>query len=211
MYIFLKVLLHPEGDPASTPPPATPPAGDPTPPSEPPAKTLTQEEATSLVAREAKKAQEALLRKLGLGDDIKSVQDGLKRYQEWQDKQKGDAEKSAEALAAAQKAAEQSAKRAEALEARFTAISAGATPQSAEDVVALASLQVADDVDMAAAIGKVLEKYPHFKGLPPDMDGAPNPPPRDTSITKEQFNKMSYSEMLELQQKNPALFKKLKG
>ena len=62
-------------------------------------KTFTQDEVTGLLAKESKKAQEKIFKSLGF-EDIKSAKDGFAKLKEWQDSQKSEAEKQAEALAA---------------------------------------------------------------------------------------------------------------
>lgn len=59
-------------------------------------------------------------------------------------------------------------------QARITALEAGVKPDCAADVIMLAQSLVAADVDITAAVGKVLEKYPHFKAAV-SIPGAPNP------------------------------------
>src|SRR5690625_5061905 len=56
-----------------------------------------QEDVNNIVAKEAKKAQEKLLKQLGI-DDFKSAKEGMEKFREWQDAQKTEAEKQAEQL-----------------------------------------------------------------------------------------------------------------
>ena len=60
-------------------------------------KLFRQEDVNNIVAREAKKAQEKLLKQLGI-DDFDSAKEGLEKFREWQESQKTEAEKQAEQL-----------------------------------------------------------------------------------------------------------------
>lgn len=125
-------------------------------------KTFTQEDVNNIAAREAKKAQEKFLKQLGI-DDFENAKEGLKKFKEWQDSQKTEAEKQAEQLKAAEAKQAELTERATTLEAQVSALKAGVNADSVEDVVALAKVYVNDDTDITAAIEKVVEKYPHFK------------------------------------------------
>ena len=125
-------------------------------------KTFTQEDVNNIVAREAKKAQEKLLKQLGI-EDFKSAKEGLEKFREWQEAQKTEAEKQAERLQKLETDYQSVASENEMLKAQLSALKAGVNPDSVQDVVILAKAMVNDDVDMDQAIQKVLEKYPHFK------------------------------------------------
>lgn len=127
-------------------------------------KTFTQEEVNNIAAREAKKAQEKFLKQLGI-DDFENAKEGLKKFREWQDSQKTEAEKQAEQLKAAEAKQAELAERAATLEAQVAALKAGVNADSVEDVVTLAKVYVNEDLDITAAIEKVVEKYPHFKAV----------------------------------------------
>ena len=128
-----------------------------------PEKTFTQEDVNNLIAKESKKAQEKLLKQLGI-DDFKNAKEGLQKFREWQESQKTEAEKQAERLQALEQEKGTLAEENATLKAQLSALKAGVNAESVEDVVVLAKNLVNDDVDMDAAIQKVLEKYPHFKG-----------------------------------------------
>src|SRR5690554_5439248 len=118
-------------------------------------KLFTQEDVNRIAAREAKEAQEKLLKQLGI-EDFESAKEGLQKFREWQEAQKTEAEKQAERL----KKLEESN---QTLKAQLAALEAGVNPDSVADVVILAKNMMSDDLDMKGAIQKVLEKYPHFK------------------------------------------------
>ncbi|WP_339148401.1 hypothetical protein [Sutcliffiella sp. BMC8] len=150
-----------EGDPPPADPPGgnEPPGTDPPPP-EPP-KTFTQDELNNIAAKEAKKAQEKLLKQLGV-DDFANAKDGLAKFKEWQESQKTEAQKQADRLKDLESDFSTTSEENTSLKAQLSALKANVKAESVEDVVVLAKTMVNDDVDMDAAIAKVVEKYPHF-------------------------------------------------
>lgn len=165
----LNIQYFAEGDPVPTPDPVpadptpTPdPIPDPT-PIDPPAKTFTQDDVTGLVAKEAKKAQEKLLKQLGV-TDFDNAKDGLQKFKEWQESQKTEAEKKQEALENLQKDSQAKDDQLFSANAKLSALTSGVQADFLDDVIVLAKAQISDDVDMNEAIAKVVEKYPHFKG-----------------------------------------------
>lgn len=125
-------------------------------------KNFSQEDVNNIVAREVKKAQEKMLKQLGI-EDFQSAKEGLQKFREWQDAQKTEAEKQAERLKELEESSQALANENETLKAQLAALEAGVNPDSVADVVVLAKNMVSDDVDMKGAIQKILEKYPHFK------------------------------------------------
>ncbi len=162
------VPAEPSEDPTpNLEPPAVPEPipNEPTPPAEPkkpePSKTFSQEDVNGLVAKEAKKAQEKLLKQLGI-DDFKNAKEGLQKFKEWQDSQKTEAEKQAERLKELETNYTSTAEENASLRAQISAMKAGVKSESVEDVVVLAKTLVNDEVDMDTAIKQVIEKYPQF-------------------------------------------------
>lgn len=155
--------LNPNPTPAPAPAKPSPgPAPAPTPapaPAEPPApepKTFTQAELDNIVkdrlARERKK--------------MPSEED-LAAYKKWQDEQKTAEQKQQDAISAAEKAKTEAERRASAAEARAAALLAGVASDFVDDAIALAQRLTDDNTDISAAIKKVVEKYPAFKGTVP--------------------------------------------
>src|SRR5690554_1722523 len=124
-------------------------------------KLFRQEDVNNIVAREAKKAQEKLLKQLGI-DDFDSAKEGLEKFREWQESQKSEAEKQAEQLQKLQTDFNTVSDENASLKAQIAAMKSGVKAESVEDVVTLAKTLVDDDTDMNEAIKKVIEKYPHF-------------------------------------------------
>lgn len=135
--------------------------------------TFSQEDVNNLVAREAKKAQEKLLKQLGI-EDFDNAKEGFQKFQEWQESQKTEAEKQAEQLEKLQSENESKDTTINQLQAQLSALKTGVIADSVEDVVALAKNYVSDDVDMDTAIKQVIEKYPHFAKAEQEQEEKPN-------------------------------------
>lgn len=162
----LDLQFYAENDvpPGDNPPKDTPLNDSPTvdkPEDTPPAKKFTQEDVNNLVAKEAKKAQEKLLKQLGV-EDFNNAKEGLNKFKEWQESQKTEAEKQAERLKELETNYSNTSNENATLKAQISAMKAGVLAESVEDVVTLAKTMVNDDLDMDAAIAKIVEKYPHF-------------------------------------------------
>jgi hypothetical protein len=127
-----------------------------------PSKTFTQEDVNNIVAKEAKKAQEKLLKQLGI-EDFNSAKEGLQKFKEWQDAQKTEAQKQAERLQELETKYNTVSEENASLKAQIAAMKAGVHADYVEDVVILAQRLVNDDTTIDDAIAKVVEKYPHFK------------------------------------------------
>lgn len=137
-----------------------------------PSKSFTQEDVNGLVAKEAKKAQEKLLKQLGI-EDFNSAKEGLAKFREYQESQKTESEKQAEQLATYQTKAEQAEERAKTLEAQLSALKANVNPDYLDDVLLLAKNKEADSID--EAIASVLERHPHFAAVQPETQTAQAP------------------------------------
>lgn len=142
-------------------------------PNDPP-KTFTQEDVNNIVAREAKKAQEKLLKQLGI-EDFNSAKEGLQKFKEWQESQKTEAQKQAERLQELEQQFTAVQQEKEALAAQLAAVKAGVHADFVEDVIVLAQRLVNEDTTIDEAIAKVIEKYPHFKEAQKQAE-----PPRPT-------------------------------
>ena len=128
-------------------------------------KTFTQEEVNRLMKAEKESAKKALLKELGV-EDAKSAKEGLAKYKEILDKDKTDAQKAQDDLAAETKAKAEAEKRALLAEAKVEVLSAGCKPEYLDDVITLAMTKVSDDKDLAAVVKEMKEdtKYSAFFG-----------------------------------------------
>lgn len=135
--------------------------------------TFTQDDVNNVVAKETKKAQEKLLKKLGI-EDFDNAKEGLKQFQEWKQNQMSEAQKKDEQLKTLEKNYNSTNEENASLKAQVAAMKSGVHADYVEDVVTLAKGQVSDDVTIDDAIKKVVEKYPHFKGGQTEDEGKPS-------------------------------------
>ena len=124
-------------------------------------KLFRQEDVNNIVAREAKKAQEKLLKELGI-DDFDNAKEGLQKFREWQESQKTEQEKQQEKLQELQTNNETLASENANLKAQLAGVKQGVKADSVEDVIALAERLVNDETTIDDAIKQVIEKYPQF-------------------------------------------------
>jgi len=124
-------------------------------------KLFRQEDVNNIVAREAKKAQEKLLKELGI-DDFDNAKEGLQKFREWQESQKTEQEKLQESVQKLTQDNETLASENASLKAQLSALKQGVKAESVEDVIALAERLVNDETTIDDAIKQVIEKYPHF-------------------------------------------------
>ncbi|WP_193441640.1 hypothetical protein [Streptococcus suis] len=178
-------------------------------------KTFSQEDVTRISTKEHKSGYSKAIKDLGFSD-VESAKNALAEYAKWQESQKSEADKQAEALTAKDKELANAQAENKILASKLAALSKGVNADAVDDVIALAERLVADDVSIDDAIGQVLAKYPQFGKQEPVEEKKPtitvpgNPSAQNSlEITKEQFDKMTYNERVELKQENPTLFNKL--
>lgn len=111
-------------------------------------KTYTKAQVDAMINNRLAKA------KKGMPTDAE-----LKAYREWQSSQQTEAEKQA----ALQQQLQDAQARAAEAEDRTVCLAAGVKPDSVADAMALARIQVSDDVDFETALNQVLTKYPSFR------------------------------------------------
>src|SRR5690606_12781680 len=121
-----------------------------------------QDDVNAIAAKEAKKAQEQLFKKLGV-KDFTSVKDALTKYNEILESQKTDAQKLEERANTLEQTNADLTNQVNMLTAQLAGMKAGVNPDSLDDVIVLANKLVNDETTMDDAISKVLEKYPQFK------------------------------------------------
>lgn len=125
-------------------------------------KPIPQWKVNKIVTREVRKAQEDLLRQLGI-EDFESAKEGLQKFREWQDAQKSQEEKQLEQLKKMEQQLTGFQTENAKLKAQIAALKAGVKSDSLEDVIVLANNLVDEDTSIDEAIQKVLNKYPQFK------------------------------------------------
>lgn len=139
-------------------------------------KTFSQTDVNNLVAKESKKATEKLLKELGI-DDFENAKDGLKKFREYQESQKTEAEKKEDELNRLKNENAEFTKENGRLSATISALKSGVKAESVDDVILLAQKEVSEEVGIDEAIKKVIEKYPLFAG----KEEKKETPPRFTS------------------------------
>lgn len=147
-------------------------------------KTFSQEDVNAIASKEAKKAQEKLFRELGV-KDAKTAKEALTKFQEMQDSQKSEAQKAIDRAKALEEEKNGLSSKAQLLEAKLAAFTAGVKVDSLDDVIVLASNLTNDDTTMDEAIAKVLEKYPHFKAVADAKDEDDDKDEKDTKAKKK--------------------------
>ncbi|PFD98914.1 hypothetical protein CN288_20290 [Bacillus sp. AFS023182] len=157
------------GDPNVANPETTPPVNQ-EPPAQPPV-TFTPEQ-----MEEAKQQQEAaFLKKLGV-ENLDQLKQSLKGWNEYQESQKTEQEKTNEKLTAFETQLQQKEESLFNLQAENAAIKSGITEEkNLNAVITLAKTKVSDDVDITKAIEMVVEEFPHFKGIVEEPQGTPKP------------------------------------
>lgn len=137
-------------------------------------KPIPQWKVNKIVTREVRKAQEDLLRQLGI-DDFESAKEGLQKFREWQDAQKSREEKQLEQFKKAEQQLKEFQTENAKLKAQIAALKAGVRSDSLEDVIVLANNLVNEDTSIDEAIQKVLKKYPQFKQTSDPAEGEKKP------------------------------------
>ncbi|AZS49212.1 hypothetical protein BpsS140_00019 [Bacillus phage vB_BpsS-140] len=138
------------------------PEGGDTPPADPPTtKSYTQDDVNSLMTKTERKAQEKLLRKLGV-ENFDNAKDGLEKYRDWQESQKTEAQKLQDSHTALEQERNTAMQELGVYKTQVAVLKAGINADSVEDVVALADRLVNDDTTIEEAISQVIEKYPYF-------------------------------------------------
>lgn len=184
----------PAAAPVAPAPAATAEASTVVPAAAPETKTFSQDDVSAIAAREAKKAQETLFKKLGLGEDIKSVQDGLAKYAEWQNSQKSELQKATELAAAAAKEKADFEGRLSTLTMENACLKSGVMPDSVSDVALLAKGLMNEQTDASAAIAAIVKKYPQFT-QPPAKEPEPGKPVFSTSAAKNSTSPTALDEV----------------
>ncbi|MGI0534949.1 hypothetical protein KFD70_21915 [Bacillus pfraonensis] len=176
--------VAPEGGELNVATPETTPPANQEPPAQPPV-TFTQEQ-----LEEAKQQQEAaLLKKLGV-DNLDQLKQTVKGWNEYQESQKTEQEKTNEKLTAFETQLQEKNESLFNLQAENAAIKSGITEEkNLNAVITLAKTKVSDDIDITKAIEMVVEEFPHFKGVVEEPQGTPKP-----TFTTGQHQKQTLTE-----------------
>ena len=133
-------------------------------------KTFTQEQVNSMIAAEKRKNAASLFKGLGFESE-EAAKEFVEKYKAEEEKNKSELEK--EQAKSAQLEAEKQAEvlKAQNLEYKYEALSAGCPAEAVDDVVVLAKAKVSDDKDFAAALKEVKEQYPAMFGQTDNSGG----------------------------------------
>lgn len=133
-------------------------------------KTFSQKDVNAIAAREAKRAQEKIMKQLGFEniDDAKAAIEAHKQYLE---SQKTEQQKKDEQFKLVEKQNKALLKEKSNLEAQVAAMKAGVKTDSMEDAITLARRLVNDETTLEDAMKTVVEKYPSFAETKVDNSG----------------------------------------
>lgn len=151
--------------PATPAAPATDPGSPAAPAGAPPAtpaadaKTFTQEQVNDLIAKGTAKEIEKLAKDLGVAD-VKGLKDAAKKLKEYQDSQKTEAEKNAEALRVSAAEKETLSTENATLKAQLAAFQLGVKSDQLEKVVKLAGTYEGESIE--DKIKAVIKDFPSF-------------------------------------------------
>lgn len=126
-------------------------------------KVFTQEEVSRMMAKEKREGKLSVLKELGV-EDVKNAKEGLKKYQEYLDSQKTEAEK---AQAEVQRLAEEKAeleKKAQLADIQVSALKNGIKADFLDDAIILAQNKKTDAMTYDDIFNELKQSYPNFAG-----------------------------------------------
>jgi len=126
-------------------------------------KTFTQEDLTRIAATEKAQGRKAALKDLGFESEEDAKKD-LKAYQLYKQSLQTDKEKSDAIVKGALDTASAEKARADNVEQKLEAITAGALPTAIDDLVIIARAKMSDSVNFKQALEEVKKVYPNFFG-----------------------------------------------
>lgn len=147
----------------------------------------TQEQINTMMANEKRTARQALLKSLGIElKEGEKYEDAIKRIKGTLDAGKTQAQLDAEAKTKAEGERDEANKKVSALETKVAALSAGAKPESLDDVITLAQAKVSSGKTLEDALKELKEKYPVLFGESDKNNGTGNStnPPRKGANTE---------------------------
>lgn len=126
-------------------------------------RVFTQEEVNKMMAKEKREGKLSVLKELGV-EDVKNAKDGLKRYQDYLDSQKTEAEKAqAEVQRLTQEKAELEEK-ARMADIQVAALKNGIKADFLEDAIILAQNKKTDAMTYDDIFNELKQSYPSFVG-----------------------------------------------
>lgn len=123
----------------------------------------TQEQINTMMANEKRTARQALLKSLGIElKEGEKYEDAIKRVKGTLDAGKTQAQRDAEAKAAAETAKDEAEAKATKLEMKVAALAAGVNPDYLDDVIVLAQAKVSETNTVDKVMEEFKTKYPAF-------------------------------------------------
>lgn len=122
-------------------------------------KTFTQAELSAVAATEKKQGKQSILNMFGVKDE-KTAKQQAEEFKKWQESQKTLETK----LKDQESSLNEATIRAQNAENKLALITAGVTPESIDDVLAIALLKVSDDKDLNTVL-EDMKKEPKYKGF----------------------------------------------
>lgn len=145
-------------------------------------RSYTQDQINTMMANEKRTARQALLKELGFDvKDDKGFKETIKGIKDTLDAGKSQAQKDAEAKAAAESALAEERSKTGKLEMKIAALSAGVNPEFVEDIIVLAQSKVSDQYPVDKVMEDFKSKYPSFFATVKSGSagtGSSNNPPR---------------------------------
>lgn len=126
-------------------------------------KTFSQSEVSGMMAKEKNEGKRSILKSLGFKSE-EEAKDAIKKYNEYLEAQKTEAEKQKEALDKANNEKLDALNRAKLAENKVACFSAGINSDCIEDVLAIASTKVTEEKDLDAVLKEMKDdkKYESF-------------------------------------------------
>lgn len=156
-------------------------------------KTFTQEEVNRMMAKEKREGKLSVLKELGV-EDVKNAKEGLKKYQEYLDAQKTEAQRAQEE---AQRLAEEKAeleKKALMADIQVSALKSGIKADFLDDAIILAQNKKTDNTTYEDIFNELKQTYPNFAGTattpaPKGTGNMPKPTAGQQQVTADDYGK----------------------
>jgi len=167
-------------------------------------KTFTQEEVNKLMASEKESGRNSILKELGIENAaVDDTKNGLAKFREWQESQKSEAEKQAEALATAQATATKAQQEADTAKAQVLAIQKGFDPAKVDDIILVATPKVTAEKPIDKVLDEMKTSHSYFLGTSAGVSGTGNPPGTSRIVADSNYGAELAKTQVHDQKKNP--------
>lgn len=156
-------------------------------------RVFTQEEVSRMMAKEKREGKLSVLRELGI-EDVKSAKDGLKKYQEYVDSQKTEAQKAQEEVQRLAQEKAEAEEQAQLASIQVSALKSGIAPDFLDDAIVLAKNKKTDNMTFEEVFNSLKEQYPNFAGAaqvtqPKGTGSMPKPTTTNNNTKENDFGK----------------------